>query len=142
MEENYDKLEFIADESLKETIISEYADEVFNLIIDYAHLFFVRGKKLPPTPRQFQKDTKETQKANDNFGVWFDENLEAAEDGKVPMQQIEEQSKLDRKQITAGMLRRGFSYNRDLRGMGKDKCDKHYKGGFEGVRFIVSTDED
>ena len=87
LEENYDKLEFIADESLKETIISEHVDEVFNLIIYYAHLFFVRGKKLPPTPRQFQKDTKETQKAND---AWFDDNLEAAEDGKVPMQQIEE----------------------------------------------------
>ena len=63
LEENYDKLEFIADESLKETIISsEHADEVFNLIIDDAHLFFVRGKKLPPTPRQFQKTQRRHKK--------------------------------------------------------------------------------
>ena len=59
VEENFNKLEFIADESLKETIINEYdADEVFNLIIDYGHLFFVRGKKLPPVPKHFQKIQK------------------------------------------------------------------------------------
>jgi hypothetical protein len=86
LEQNYDKLEFIADESLKETIINKYADEVFNLIIHYTH--------LRPIPKQFQKDTKETQEANDRFGVWFVDNfLEAVEDAKVPIEKIEEESK-------------------------------------------------
>jgi phage/plasmid-associated DNA primase len=142
VEENFDKLEFIADESLKETIINEYADEVFNLIIDYAHLFFERGKKLPPIPKQFQKDTKETQEANDRFGNWFVDNLEEAEGERIPIEKIEEQSKLDRKQITTGMQRRGFIYNKDLRGLGKDVCGKHYKGGFAGVRFIPKYDDE
>ena len=142
VEENYDKLEFIADESLKETIINEYADEVFNLIIDYAHLFFLRGKKLPPIPKQFQKDTKDTQEANDRFGNWFVDNLEEAEGERVPIEKIEEESKLDRKQITTGMQRRGYTYNKDMRGMGKDVCGKHYKGGFEGVRFIQKYDDE
>jgi phage/plasmid-associated DNA primase len=141
VEEKFDKLEFIADESLKETIVNEYADEVFDLIIDYAHLFFQRGKKLPPIPKQFQKDTKETQQANDRFGVWFADNLEEAEDEKIPIEKIQEESKIDRKQILTGMQRRGYNYNKDLRGMGKDLCGKHYKGGFEGVRFIPKNDE-
>ena len=92
-EENVDKLEFMADTLLKETIINEYADEVFDLIIDYAHLFFQRGKKLPPIPKQFQKDTKETQESNDRFGVWFADNLEAAEDEKIPIEKYRKKAK-------------------------------------------------
>ena len=127
---------------MKETIINEYADEVFNLIIDYAHLFFQRGKKLPPIPKQFQKDTKETQEANDRFGVWFADNLEVAEDEKIPIEKIEDESKLDRKQIVTGMQRRGYTYNKDLSKMGKDLCGKYYKGGFVGVRFIIQKDDE
>ena len=94
--------------------------QVFNLIIDYANLFFQRGRKLPPISKQFQKDTKETQESNDRFGVWFADNFEAAEDEKIPIEKIQEESKIDRKQILTGMQRRGFNYNKDLRGMGKD----------------------
>jgi hypothetical protein len=41
------------------------------------------------------------------------------------------------------MKRRGFTYNKDMRGMDKEYvCGKHYKGGFEGVRFILPKEED
>jgi len=30
------------------------------------------------------------------------------------------------------MKRMGFKYNKDLKGVGKDKFGKFYKGGFEG----------
>ena len=90
-EENIEKLEFIADETLKDSIKTDYAAEVFNLIIDYAHKFFVRGKKLPAIPAQFTKDTKETKAANDEFGVWFSENREIGDGYKaarIPMERV------------------------------------------------------
>ena len=136
-EENIDKLEFIADESLKDSIKTEYAS-------DYAHKFFVRGKKLPAIPAQFSKDTKETKAANDKFGVWFDENLEVAEDGKVPEKKILyelislKQIHLTYKDLRKRMKDKGFVYNADLRGMGiNDQTGKHHnKGGYEGVNEV------
>ncbi len=141
-EENIAKLEFIADETLKDSIKTDYAAEVFNLIIDYAHKFFVRGKKLPAIPAQFSKDTKETKAANDKFGVWFDENLEVAVDGKVPEKKILYELNLNNIYLTEKELRKrmkdkGFVYNADLRGMGvNDQTGKHHKGGYEGVEEV------
>ena len=135
-------LEFIADETLKDSIKTEYAAEVFNLIIDYAHKFFVRGKKLPAIPAQFSKDTKETKAANDKFGVWFDENLEVAVDGKVPEKKILYELNLNNIHLTEKELRKrmkdkGFVYNSDLSGMGiNDQTGKHHKGGYEGVKEV------
>ncbi len=151
VEENYDKLEFIADEGLKETIISEYADEVFNLIIDYAHLFFKRGKKLPPIPKQFQNDANETKDKNDRFGEWFSENLKAAAiDQRVPLKFIVWQNRnqkgeapFSEAEIKSGMKRKGFVYNKDLSKMGIDpNTNKNYKGGFEGVCIIKDHSDD
>jgi len=138
-EEDIAKLEFIADETLKDSIKTEYAAEVFNLIIDYAHKFFVRGKKLPAIPAQFSKDTKETKAANDKFG---DENLEIAVDGKVPEKKILYELNLNNIHLTEKELRKrmkdkGFVYNADLRGMGiNDQTGKHHKGGYEGVKEV------
>ena len=138
---NFEKLEFVADETLKDRIINEHADEVFNLLIEYAHKFFLRGKKLPPIPAQFSKDTEETKEENDKFGVWFSECLEVAEGKRVALKQILQALKrhgicITEAEIKAGMKRKGFRYNKDLSGMGKDEIEKPYKGGFEGVGFI------
>ena len=40
------------------------------------------------------------------------------------------------------MKRKGFKYNKDLSGMGKDEFSKPFKGGFEGVGFIEYTNDD
>jgi phage/plasmid-associated DNA primase len=136
-EANFETLEFIADETLKERIISNHADEVFNILIDYAHKFFIRGKKLPPIPAQFSKDTKETKDKNDKFGVWFSENMEVGVGYKVPIKKLEWESKFSAKEIKEGMKRKGYVYNSDLCGMDKDFSGKYYKGGFEGVRIMV-----
>ncbi len=87
---------------------------------------------MPPIPKQFQKDTKDT---HDRFGVWFADNLEVAEDEKIAIEKIQEESKLDRKQILTGMQRRGYNYNKDLRGMDKEVYGKYYKGGFEDTKI-------
>ena len=136
-ESNFEKLEFVADETLKDRIIKEHADELFNLLIEYAHKFFLRGKKLPPIPTQFSKDTKETKDKNDKFGVWFSENMEVGVGYKVPIKKLEWESKFTAKEIKEGMKRKGYVYNSDLCGMDKDFSGKYYKGGFEGVRIMV-----
>ena len=139
-EANFEKLEFIADETLKDKIINEHADEVFNLLIEYAHKFFARGKKLPPIPTQFSKDTKETKDLNDKFGVWFSENMEIGGGYKAALKKMEWESKFSLKEIKEGMKRKGFVYNSDLCGIGKNEFDnKYYKGGFEGVRIVDDT---
>ena len=47
------------------------------------------------------------------------------------------------------MKRLGFDYNKDLSGMGRDKCGKFYKGGYEGVKMkeeapecLIQTEEE
>ena len=37
--------------------------------------------------------------------------------------------------LIEGMKRMGYKYKKDLMKMGKDENDKHYKGGYEGIKF-------
>ena len=40
------------------------------------------------------------------------------------------------KEVRDGMKRRGFAYNKELKGMGRNLSDnKYYKGGYMGVDF-------
>jgi len=140
-EPNPEELKFIADTSLSTTIKEQYYDEVFNMIIHYANMYYSR--KLPAIPQQFLKDTKETQDQNDEFGCWFKEHCERAVDGKLPIKLLVTMSSMNEKKVKEGMARNGFKYNKDLSGMGKDDYGKHYKGGYQGVNYIHDKiDED
>lgn len=135
-----EKLLFIADTELGDKIKNEYYNEVFELIISYAHKYYTN--KIPKIPIQFINDTKETQNKNDEFKTWFEENCVIDNDGRLPIQLIVELTRMNEKKIKEGMNRLDFDYVKDLRKMGKDKYGIHYKGGFEGVKIKPSEDED
>jgi DNA mismatch repair protein MutS len=61
---------------------------------------------------------------------------------KVPIKKLEIESKFTAKEIIEGMKRKGYVYNKDLRGMDKDGNGNYYKGGFEGVRKIMVDKND
>lgn len=134
-----ENLKFIADTSLSAKIKTDYRNEVFNIIIDYAHKYYQR-KGLPIIPQQFLNDTKETKSKNDAFGLWFDENCKIAEGERIALKFIVKESGMNEKMVKDGMERKGFKYIKDLSKMGKDDFNKAYKGGFEGVAYIKEED--
>jgi phage/plasmid-associated DNA primase len=139
-EEDEDNLLFIADTSLGDKIKSEYFNEVFDIIIEYANKYYL--KKLPNIPSQFVKDTKETQKNNDSFGNWFEENCETDVNFRVALKAIVSQSGLSEKLVKEGMCRLGYKYDKDLMKLGKDSSGKFYKGGYVGVGIIDIVEEE
>jgi len=140
-EPNPEALEFIADPILPDIIKKDHYNEVFNLIIDYAHKFYVNNKKLPDIPEQFKKDAKETKENNDKFGCWFNENLIKDAHQRTPLKKITYLSKFSEKDVKAGMKRKGFKYDKDIYGMGTDYSGKSYRGGFKGVGLLEDNNE-
>ncbi len=140
VEEDAENLLFIADTSLGDKIKAEYYNEVFDIIIEYANKYY--SKKLPSIPIQFIKDTKETQKSNDAFANWFDENCETDVNERVALKAIILQSGLSEKLVKEGMERMGYKYNKELKGIGKDSNGKYYKGGYVGVKLVDIVDEE
>jgi phage/plasmid-associated DNA primase len=136
-----EELKFIADNHLPQTIKDNYYDEVFNLVIHYAHQYFIRG--MPPIPQQFLKDTKETQNKNDEFGSWFDDNCILKSDCKVSLKALISNSGFNKTLVSEGMERKGFKYNKDLYGFGKDANGKTIRGGYIGIEIkdIALNDE-
>lgn len=128
------KLLFIADTSLGDLIKNEYYNEVFDLVIEYGHKYY--QTKLPTVPKQFANDSKDTQKNNDEFLIWFDENTVIDESKRVALKVLAERSGLSEKLVKEGMMRKGFKYDKDLRKVGQDYNGKHYKGGYSGCDVI------
>lgn len=131
LEDNPDKLEFMADTTLADKLKHDYKNEIYNLVIDYAHKYFLN--RLPKIPDKFNTDAENAKKENDKYADWFRDNCCIRTEGKIALQQIKEISGFDEKFIKNGMKRLGYKYLRDLGGLGKDSKDKYYKGGFEGV---------
>lgn len=128
--ENADKLEFIADVTLGDTLKREYIDEIFHIVIDYAHKYY--KNKIPSIPEQFNRDAEETKMKNDAFGTFFEDNCSKEENERVALKALVTRSGLSEKIVKEGMTRNGFKYERDLSKIGKDENGKHYKGGFIG----------
>jgi phage/plasmid-associated DNA primase len=127
--ENEDDLEYIADATLGDKIVSDHRDEVIGLILQYAMRYYKTG--IPRTPIRFLKAEQKTKKANDEFLEWFEEFIEGNEDDRMAEKRIVEMSKLDQKKVRKGMMRLGFKYDKDLSGIGKDiTTGKPYKGGY------------
>ena len=134
-EEKPEELKFIAELDLSRTIKEIHYNEVFNLVVHYANKYYTNNKKLPKIPIQFINDTKQTQENNDVFGIWFNENCNKVDDGRIALKQILHLSHLKRDDVTEGMKRMGFIYNPELKGVGKDPFGKYYKGGFSGCEL-------
>jgi len=132
-------LKFIADTTLGDRIKTEYRNEVFGLIIEYAKKYNGSIK----IPAKFLGDAKEAKLKNDEFGLWFEECCERSEKGRISMQKIEDLTKFKRDFIVEGMSRLGFKFQKDLMGLGHNdvyvngKMTKKYlKGGFVGCSII------
>jgi phage/plasmid-associated DNA primase len=138
--ENPDKLEFIADTSLSGLIKTQYVNEVFELIIEYANKYY--ENKIPDVPKQFLDDTKETKKNNDPFMTWFEDKCEIDDNGKIALGLLINEYNMKDKIIKDGMKRMGFKYDKDLRSIGKDSNGNHYKGGFSGVKLKEEEKEE
>ena len=138
--ENADRLQFIADTSLGDRIKQEYHNEVFELIVDYAKKYIISG--IGAIPDKFKNDASKTKMENDVFRMWFDEHCEIDDDGRIPKEWIVKESKMTDKEVIAGMLRLGFKYNRELKGMGTKSFSKeNYRGGFIGCKIkLVETE--
>ncbi len=135
-ESNPDKLLFIADCGLADKIKNEYYNEVFGIIIEYARKYYEVKLKIP---EKFINDAKDTKVKNDEFACWFSENC--IEGGRLSIELAVEKSGFNREDIIDGMKRLGFKYNKDLKGLGKNKYTrKYYKGGFEGCSFNEEND--
>jgi len=142
-EENAEKLQFIADTTLGDTIKTTYYNEVFHLVIDYA-IQYLEKKGLPKIPLQFQNDTNETKTTNDKFKLWFQENCEFDENYKVALKQIVTESGCKEDIVKQSLAKMGYKYNKDLSKLGKDNKNKPYKGGYVGFKIIeedLSIDE-
>lgn len=141
LEENPEKLEFIANTTYGDLIKTEYVNEVIDLVIDYANKYYVSG--LPTIPLQFKKDTKETQSKNDTFKCWFEENAITNDAGlRVAEKDIIDRSGMHPKLVREGMTRLGYKYVKDMSKLGKDKFNKPLKGGYEGVGLIAEDDDE
>ena len=126
-----EQLKFIADTTLGDRIKTEYRNEVFGLIVEYAKKYNGSIK----IPAKFLGDAKEAKLKNDEFGLWFDDCCERSETGRISIQEIEELTKFKRDFIIEGMSRLGFKYNRLLKGLGKDLKGGYITGGFLGCSF-------
>lgn len=132
-----EKLLFIADTSLGDTIKNEYYNEFLHMIVNYAHKFYKNNLKLPSIPNEFLIDAHETKKKNDAFGLWFDDNCEIKEGHNISLKEMAFKSGMSEKNIKEGMERLYFKYDKDLtKGMNKNPLtNKQYKGGFAGCCF-------
>jgi len=134
-----EQLKFIADTTLGDRIKTDYRNEVFGLIVEYAKKY--NGSIA--IPAKFLGDAKQAQLKNDEFGLWFEDCCERSEKGRMSMQKIEDLTKFKRDFIIEGMSRLGFKYQKDLEGMGYNEVyvngkitKKYIKGGFKGCSFV------
>jgi phage/plasmid-associated DNA primase len=139
LEENPEKLEFIANTKLSQIIKEKYYNEVFNLIIEYANNYYKNG--IPKVPAQFIKDTNDTKKKNNKFVEWFEDNCEKNENGKIALEQLVYLSGCNKDDIKSFMKIKGYKYNPDLSGLGKNNKGKAYKGGYIGININECEEE-
>jgi phage/plasmid-associated DNA primase len=137
---NPEKLEFIADTTLGDKLKKEFFNDIFHIVIDYAHNYY--KLKIPSIPLQFQNDAEATKMKNDVFGTWFMDHCEINETERIALKALIDMSELPVKIIKEGMERMGFKYDKDLSKLGKDNFNKAYKGGFIGCKILPDAPEE
>lgn len=137
-----DKLLFIADKDLPDTLLTNYRDEIVRLMMDYAIRYYQQG--LPPIPAEFVKATMETKMANNPFAVWFNERFEVKDKSKVSVDKILGMGfTSSREEVLKNLKKIGIKYNKDLSFDEKkmvDGVEKYIKGGIEGWSVKVDND--
>lgn len=139
IEDDPDNLQFMADPTLLDKLIADYSNEVFSIIIEYAHKYY--SDKLPARPDQFKEDAKESQNANCKFMAWFEDHCEIEDSAKTSLVKLVEYSGIKKEEIQTALARLKYKYNRDLKGIGKNSNGKYYKGGYTGFKIIGLEDQ-
>lgn len=143
-----EKLEFIADVTLRDTIKNDYEKEVIALMLEYSHKYY-KNKGLPPIPAQFIDATNKTKLANNEFAKWFYDNYEAinVETAKVSIMELENNAPdnfRNRKEIIKQLVNMKIKWDKDLKGLGKYKdregIEKEIRGGIQGYRLKTESD--
>lgn len=138
-EDKPEELRFMANATLRDTLLSQYASEIFGLIIEYANKYYTG--KLPKIPDQFARDIQETKMANDELGLWLQENCIVDTNGRIAIDTISRESGIPKKKAMERMKQLGYKYNKDLSGLGKNEFGKANKGGYEGIKLIEKEEE-
>ena len=86
-EENPEKLEWIADPTLRDKIRENYEEEIIAIMLDYGMKYYKKG--IPKIPTQFLDATNKTKIENNKFAMWFYENYEESENGKISIWELE-----------------------------------------------------
>jgi len=73
---------------------------------------------------------------DDIFKEWFDKNCVLDCYGRISLQKITKECKMDKSKIKMRMKLMGYKYDRNMSGFGTDENGKYYKGGFQGVSFV------
>jgi len=141
-QEDPDNLKFKADSTLPDKIKGHHYNEVFSMLVDYAHKYYNNPLVIPA---QFKTDAEDTQKQNDEFGVWFNGRYTRSETiaDKISLKQLVEESNMAEKLVKEGMERLKFKYERGLE-FSKDEFGKRVRGGYKNVMVFEGegTDDD
>lgn len=135
--DDYVKLRFKKDVYLADKLKEHYANDIINLLMDYASMYYTEG--LKPMPEEFRIATQETLELNNHFQTWFNENCEVSPNFKISKDELLNNIDMTFKELKDELKRIDFKYNKDLRGF--DKLNGKYpKGGFIGFRIIPRDD--
>jgi phage/plasmid-associated DNA primase len=135
--DDYVKLRFKKDVYLADKLKEHYANDIINLLMDYASMYYTEG--LKPMPEEFRLATQETLELNNHFQTWFNDNCEVSPNFKISKDELLNNIDMTFKELKDELKRIDFKYNKDLRGF--DKLNGKYpKGGFIGFRIIPRDD--
>lgn len=140
IEENIEKLQFIADINLRDNIVNNYKNEMIAWVLEYSKKFLI-NYKLPPIPEKFVNDTNETKNANDKFKQIIEDYYEPCDVNDdcecVSIYELMDKSGIkNNKMIISKMKQIGFPTRYD-----KDKQKNKKKGVFYGIREKIDEDD-
>lgn len=129
-EDDYDRLNFIQDNTLADKLKGEYRHALLHLLMMAGHAY-TKTKKLV-IPSEFQEAINDTLEANDWVLMWFNERCEYGEDFKSSKKKLEEAIGRPFKDFQGDIQRiTNKKYDRNLR-FGKED---EGRGGWKGFRI-------
>jgi phage/plasmid-associated DNA primase len=141
-----EKLQFIADMTLRDKMRNEYENEIIALMLEYAMKYYKKG--LPPIPSQFIDATNKTKIENNDFAKWFYDEYESSADSRVSIRELEQNCPImgyKRADIIKELGRISIIWNKELKGLGSylvDGKEIQIRGGLVGYKKKVINNED
>jgi len=82
-EDDFDKLKFKADTTLADKLKNELKMALLDVLFEYAHDYYISGKKLKPMPQEWIEKTKETVYDNSVVKNYIEDHCEVGEGFKL-----------------------------------------------------------